>query len=155
MARPYFDAEDPAHIALLRENIRDVSELKDVAAAAEYDVIAAWSGTQFVGNTTYGTYTFESTLIRTSPFPIYCYLRNFTTDPEDSQADPMLVDALRRTIAQVIEWRVSQWKKDPVLRLQYANATSLNYMDDANAMFPANWRRRLHMWDVRPEVYYT
>jgi hypothetical protein len=134
----YFVVADDA--TLLPADMRGSDVVSELASAVEADVLRAFTGRDYQA---YATDVTVSTAV-----PRYVYLQGYTADAADCPSD--LKAALKATIAEVLAWRVYQSRKNPLLQIQFANGVSTNYTDNANDSFPANWRRRLRDWDVRP-----
>src|SRR5688572_23769853 len=101
----YFTATDSGHLALIVKAVRDHQALETVAAQAERDVIAHYThrypasvplSSQFSGSPGY---------LQDNGFTVA--LQNFVPDSA-SCTDAGLVLALRDTIADVINWRLSK-----------------------------------------------
>jgi len=108
----YFDVTNPQHVALLPAEVREWSEVKDLAAAVEFDVIEKY--TERERDT---SYTASGTAWNV-PDPlvigyrervevadgVHVYLRGYKVDASLASADFAL--AMRRAIADVLAWRV-------------------------------------------------
>lgn len=151
----YFDPSSTDSLNLLPKSTRVHDDLAVVAADAETDVIAQYTrrapvSTEFV-NVFYsgrGYYAGDG---------VWVALRNYL--PDASQCtDASLVLALRRTIADVIAWRLG--KRNEALHVESVSqngpGTFKKVRDEVvNAFPPGNWGYRLELWDIRTPVYST
>lgn len=156
----YFDATKQEHLELLPKTLRSDEMLKEVAAQAEADVIG-----MFTEGAPYTNYTdreaqLQDGIVHTEVVGeeitavglpsgavvprLYVYLRGFKADASHANVDPNLKLALRRTIAEVIRWRLMQWKRE--LGIQ-ASSDSIGknrtYHEDVRSAFPPGWDRWL------------
>ena len=78
-------------------------------------------------------------------------LRGYAVDADE--AEELLADRLRRSIAEVVRWRFAQWEKTPNLKASYSTGQAgkgATYRDDAEDRFPPGFGTRLRMFDARP-----
>lgn len=159
---PYFDSANAAHQALLPTPQQGASALSDVAELAEADVINHF--TRRAPAVVYGvavasthpaapfesvvvTGTGEATLVGTDR---YVYLRGYRQDASDAEVDPDLKVALRRTIAEVIAWRLRQWGQNPLVQNEAAQpGASRTYRPELLHPFPPGFDRWLLPFDTR------
>lgn len=140
----YFDSNKQEDLKLLREAHRDVSELAELASGAEADVLRYYTGRIFpwyAGRVMVG----PPTSIGGDP-ERFIYLWGYKVDSAAASVD--FKDALRRTIGQVLDWRIARAKKDPMLTVDYKKGV---FRGDANAELPRGWSWRLKEYDVRPD----
>lgn len=168
MPTPYFDATNEFDTNLLPAALRTDSELLVLAQLVEADVIAHF--TRHVPSTAYtaregvsdeprfgdsGWVTDvvgEDVSNQAAPAgavvpQIRVYLRGYKADAADPAVDPNLKLALKRAIAEVIRWRLAQWKSEQQALSSSADGggKSRSYRDSADDPFPKGWDR----W-VRP-----
>lgn len=160
-------------LALLPPGMRADGELANVAALAEADVIG-----YFVSDPPYWLYTnqlglqgfFDASLgvgedITNQSAPasavvpqVRVYLRGYKADASHADVDPNLKLALKRTIAEVIAWRLWQWKQlEPGVSaasgLDGGAQKSRAFRATAEDRFPTDWYRWLIPYDSRPVLW--
>lgn len=160
----YFDSGSDT--ALLKSGHRTHSDLATVAAVAEADVIGKYTErppevlyTARIGNNVNGLATgavgrFEDVssagLPETSTAPeLRVYLLGYKTDSAHADVDPQLRTALKRTIADVINWRLSLLTKDAAVESASDDKKSRSYAVNAQDDFPPDWDKRLIPFDSR------
>jgi hypothetical protein len=142
----YFDPTNAADLKLLRSAFRDVAEILEIAAGAEADVIRMYTGRLYpwsAGKVMVG----PPTSIGGNP-ERFVYLWGYTVDSAAASAD--FLDALKRTVAHVVDWRIGVSKRDPSMGAGQTK-TIRSLAGDANTEFPRGWNWRLHEYDVRPD----
>lgn len=152
----YFDTQEQADQNLLPPEFRGAADLANVAVEAEKDVIEqytdrahAWWYTARVMINEGGTP--ESVNANLS---MYVFLRGYKADAAHAAVDPDLKDALKRTIAAVIAWRLRQRNADPLVASQSsADGKSTTWRDSAVFLFPRGFDRRLRRFDLREPVW--
>ena len=125
---PYFDASDNAHKALLPTDLRGRSDLADLAAVAEADVLDAFTRYDEAA---------EADVVD---------LRGYDSDPEGAEAS--LASTLRRTIANVIRWRAALWDREPAASMEVRGSRTKSYKGSSDSDFPPNWRRPLRRFET-------
>lgn len=152
---PYFDSTDPTHTALIRNDHRTYSDLANIAAVVERDVINAYTRVPFVAQAYEQIFTDVTVTTPPGSFPIgdgrrFVMLRGFDADP--TLADPYLVLALRDTIADQIEWRIAQQSVSPLeaTRSVQREGTTVTMRSDAGNRFGPHWNARLRSFDITP-----
>lgn len=147
---PYFDWTDDNDLALLRKKSRESEDLETLAPQVEADVIEYY--TTAVDPLLRGWYASPyraATQIETGSNR-WVFLRGYTLDAADPTCDPALKLAMKRTIATVIEWRLAQQHKDPLVQTAAGQqAATTTYRPDANDPFPLNWDRWLASFNTR------
>ena len=151
---PYFDTTDDDHKAMLPPGIRDDGDLADVAADAEADVIDHFTegpeGNARPLRYVAGRDRTELTDADGDGIGLYVYLMGYAADP--ASAEQNLVAAMRRTIAEVIRWRMAQRKKAPLKASESGDAgtfSGFSFRGDSERPFPPNAFRRLRKYDTR------
>ena len=148
----YFDSTAQADKNLLPPEFRAATDLANVAADAEKDVIE-----QYAARSHYSWYTARVNvneggapeLVNTN-LGIYVFLRGYKADAAHVDVDPDLKDALKRTVADVITWRLRQHNADPLVASQSSvDGKSTTWRDSAVYLFPRGFDRRLRRFDLR------
>ena len=162
-----------ADLGLLPPGMRTDAELANVAALAEADVIQ-----HFTQDPPYFLYTEQlglqgfidasigvgEDITTQAPYAgavvpqVRVYLRGYKADSADPLVDPNLKYALKRAIAEVIAWRLWQWKQlEP--GVSAASGTdggtpkSRTFRPTAEDRFPPEWYRWLLPYDSRPVLW--
>ena len=151
---PYFDTTEATHLVMLPEGIRADSDLANVAAEAEADVIAHFTEGR-EGNSDPVKYLMsrdrtELTDGSGNGIGLYVYLMGYEADPADAEQN--LVAAMRRTIAQVIRWRIQQREKNALRASESGDAgtfSGFSFRGDAERPFPPGAFRWLGGFDTR------
>lgn len=139
----YFDPSGDTN--LLPKAYRDHEDLPTLAPLVEDDVIRAYTGgVPTIGSIPYGGKRLDDYR--------YVYLRGFEEDA--SLADAAFAKAMKRTIIEVLTWRLRIRDRDPSLKSESAQESSRTFRDGSDTLFPRAWRRWLEPYDVRP-VYYS
>lgn len=86
------------------------------------------------------------------------YLSGYKVDASNAAVDPNLRLALKRTIAEVIAWRLNQWKSiEPgVASTSGTDAgapKSRVFRATAEDRYPPDWTRWLYAYDSRPILW--
>lgn len=132
----FFDATDPADQKLLSEDNRNDSELETVADQAEYDVIRRYEVYDDVG---------ERVEVALAGY-------DEDTDTADSTA---LAEALRRTIALVVDTRLTHRGDDRALESKSHGSRSWDYnVDELGRKWPDGWRQYLQDFDRLERPYH-
>lgn len=152
---PYFNPQTKADQELLPSAIRGDPELGRVAALAEADVIA-----YFTASPPYANYTVRETLaedgvtdvevkgedVSTSASgpQLRVYLRGYKADADHADVDPKFKIAMRRTVAEVIAWRIARERRElAVTSSSDGSGKSRSYAGNAQDQFPPEWTRWL------------
>lgn len=135
MADTYFDPSNGADRALLHEDVRSHSALYDVAGQAENEVIRVYTDYDSDG---------EVDEVR---------LAGYDSDP--ALAGSALKDAIRRTIAEVVSWRLLHYDDDERAQSVSQGRRSVTYKDGGPSRFwPKDWSRRLAGFDTTGPLYH-
>lgn len=147
---PYFDPAILSDVNLLHSSVREHSELSNVAAQVEYDVIDHYTEEYpRLKNTSYKSTTYDPD----APIRTVVKLHGYDKDPEKAESN--LKEALRRTIATVISATLKQYDNERNLQSErlgnrsYSYAGKIPTKDD----WPNGWDRRLSKFDNRDVVY--
>lgn len=157
----YFVATSTSDILLVMRSFRSHGDLETVAAEAESDVIGHY--------TRRWPHAYPYT-----PFPLgwdffgsgwagrgfdlgdgaWVMLHNYVPDAS-SCTDASLVLALKRTIADVVTWRLAKYGTNYLLhKNQSAPGQRTDFRDDVREPFPpGEWEFRLKPWDLRDAIY--
>lgn len=155
----YFDPTDSTHLALLPVGMRQDSDLATIAAQVEADVIGFFTKqgpyinftnlerflengivtTEVVGEDVTATGSPSNAIVP----HLYVYLKGYKADANDANVDPNLKAALRRTIAEVIRWRMTQWKRELGVQQAGKGKDRTMFSPDAYDPFPQGWDRWL------------
>lgn len=138
---------------LLPPDIRTDPELANVAPLAEADVIGMFTEappylnyTARAGQLADGIVSQEVQGVDISASvtgpQLRVYLRGYAVDA--AQADTNLAAAMKRTIAEVIRWRMNQWKREQGLSSS-SDSVGKNraYLENFQDAFPPEWDRWL------------
>lgn len=142
---PYFRTSgETTDLLLLPAGQRGHDELAAVAASAEADVLAQYTGLVFRT----GCITVDAGTV----VERYVYLKGYSIDPTLSAASFAI--AFRREIARVIRWRLDQWQKKPLLTSESTGqgATAKSYRADAEAMFPPDFGVGLRVFVIARDL---
>jgi hypothetical protein len=157
----YFDVNEPTHLALLPAEIREWVEVRDMAAAVEFDVIEKYTDRERDTS-----YTASGTAWNV-PDPLvigyrervevadglYVYLKGYKADA--TEADAAFALAMRRAVADVLAWRVRRARATPAVQSesgQGSGAASKSYTNEWHSNWPRGWQRWLRRYDTR-EVF--
>ncbi len=147
---PYFDVNEATHTALLPDSIRGGSELTNVAADAEAEVIAAFTDTRPSASSLDCVQLLDAA---GDGIGRYVCLKGYTTDPDDAEQN--LATAMRRSIAAVIRWKWPQRNREPSLASESTDmGKSRTFRSDSEAPIPAGALRWLMPYDTRVPVYF-
>jgi len=154
---PYFDSTDSEHKKLLPEGIRSDSDLANVAAESEADVISHYTApaddtdlhtSYYSINTRTCT---ELTDDNGDSTGLFVWLRGYTEDPADC-TNARFAAAMRSAIAAVIAWRHYQRERNPLHATEAGDAgtfSGFSYRQDAGNPFPPAFERHLQNYDTR------
>jgi len=142
---PYFDPTNEEHLKLLPTDMREASDLTNVAAEAEADVI------QYFTSEDPPTSSLDYVELQDDDgygIGRYVCLRGYATDP--TEAETFLQTAMRREIAGVIRWRLKQREKDPLIASESSGEfKGRTFRNDAEQPFPPGFGRWLRPFDTR------
>lgn len=150
----YFDSTQAADKNLLRPGNRTNTDLANVAADVEKDVIE-----HFTARAHYTLYTARASLpvageLVNESLGLYVFLRGYKADAADAAVDSDLKDALKREIAGVIDWRLMQRDVNTLTTSESdGSGKSISLRGDANAIFPPGFGRRLRNFDLREPTW--
>ena len=144
----YFTHNTEADLALLPERYRGYSDLENIAAQVEADVISRYTDMNQPWGYTRRSYNPASTEIN-SDTGLAVFLSEYAADA--SAADTNFADAMRRTIAEVIAWRIRWVNSNPLLEGESTSESgkSRTYRQQAFSAFPPHWDWRLKPYDTR------
>jgi hypothetical protein len=135
------------HVTYLPERYREHSDLDNIASRVEADVISQYTKFQHPLGYTARTYNPTATEIN-SDTGLSVFLSEYEVDADD--ADTNFADAMARTIADVIAWRIRWEAANPLLSAESSDlGKSRTYRTTAISMFPPNWDSRLRPYDTR------
>lgn len=154
----YFVSTDESDLAYLPEWARSRSDLDWFASQVEADVIRAYTRQL---NDEWDWYRVNQSVypvpIPRRPYEVLgaregVFLYGFKVDASDADVDPYLKVAMKRTIAEVVVWRIRQVNVDPMLSSEASEkGKSKTYRGGANASFPPEWDRWLRNFsEVEP-----
>lgn len=141
---PYFRTSgNPNDLTLLPEELRDHTDVANIAAAAEADTIDRFTH-PVTDPDELAVMLDEGTAVER-----YVWLKGYAVDP--AQAIASLTTALRREIAEVIRWRAARAAKKANLVSETAGnpMTSKQYRDDAEALYPPTFGTALRAFEIR------
>lgn len=147
----YFNPGAPEDLRLLPTGARDAKDLPDVAGLAEADVINCYTRTIFYVATWMTVYRPATQLAGTDR---WVFLRGYKEDAAQV-TDAGFALAMKRAIAEVIRWRLGDWKNDPRVASEGSTAEgrSKSYRDGADDNFPEGWDRWLEPYDTREPAW--
>lgn len=144
----YFTHTNEPDLALLPERYRGYSDLENIAAQVEADVISRFTDFNQATGYTRRSYNPASTEINADT-GLAVFLSEYEADA--SAADVNFADAMRRTIADCIAWRIRWVNSNPLLAGESTSESgkSRTYRQQAFSMFPPSWDWRLKSYDTR------
>lgn len=153
----YFVPTATECLSLLVSAVRSHQDLEVIAPDAEADVIAHYTrqGTvDLLAINTLDPYSIGRAYHLGDG--VWVGLKNYTPDAS-SCTDAGLVLALRRTIADVINWRLAKRADAPHLQSVSTQAGTFKTprRDAVDPFPPGDWPYRLKRWDLRPVSYAT
>ena len=169
----YFDPTSAADRNLLPPSLRGHQELANAAALSEADVIGYYTqdppyflytnqiGLQGFFDASWGT---GEDITNPSAPPsaivpqVRVYLRGYKVDASDASVDPNLKLALKRTIAEVLAWKIAQWTSiEPGVAVSTGTEgntpKSKTFRMTAEDRYPPDWTRWLYPYDSRPIIW--
>lgn len=166
----YFDATAPADLQLLPQYMQSDSELAYIASQVEADVISMYTERapyylytarqEYLRNGLVSTETVgEDISAQNAPTgaitpQLRVYLKGYKADASDALVDPNLKTALKRTIAEVIRWRIVQWKREQgLMSSSDSEGTSRSYGPQSSDPFPPNWNRYLKPFESGEAIF--
>lgn len=150
----YFDSTGTDKL-LLRPASRSNTDLANIAAEAEKDVIGHYRGrmpdslyTARIGSSGVAPELVNETL------GLYVFLAGYKVDAADAATDVDLKAALKREIASVIDWRLMQRDVNTLTTSESDGAgKSVSLRPDAAGVFPPGFGRWLRDFDLREPVW--
>ena len=143
----YFVVTNATHLSYMPERFREHSDLEFIASRAEADVIAAFTAFQHPYGYTARTYNPAGTEINADT-GLTVFLSEYEEDAAD--ADTNFADAMARTIADVIAWRIRWEATNPLVSAESSDlGKSRSYRVSALSPFPPTWDSRLRPYDTR------
>jgi hypothetical protein len=145
---PYFRASgSPNDLTMLPLSQRDHEDLANIATNAEADVIRHFTKAR----------EHEDALVLDSGLPTerYVWIRGYQVDPNDADVTDGFRDAMRRTIANVIRWRIPRNAKPANVVAESGDKRTKDYRPDAESEFPPGFAAPLSPFiiDSSP-IYY-
>jgi hypothetical protein len=134
----YFDPQ--ADAMLLPEQYRGAKELVEVSAEAEADIINRFT------NTSPGAYATAEPLGGNILYR-YVHLDGFNDDA--SLAAAALVSAMKRSIAELVAWKLLQRRKDASISSESGKEGGVTYKPGADDTIPHRILRWLEPFDLR------
>lgn len=148
----FFTATSTSDVLLIVRSLRTHIDLTTIAMQAESDVIEHYTLRQAPMDE-YATQFYTGRGYHKGN-GMYVHLLGF--DPDASVVtDSDLVTALKWTIADVINWRLTQYNENPLVTSEGApRGTNKAFHEQAFDKFPPkDWDSRLRRWDIRPASY--
>lgn len=135
----YFNPNDSDDTDLLHPDVQGHSDLSRMAGIVEHEVIEQ-----------YAVYTTGGDLDEV-------LLLGYETDADDPDTGAKLKEALRRTIAEVISYRLRHQDKDPEVASYDQGGRGTEYRNNGSKEYrwPPNWDRRLVPFDERAPAYHV
>lgn len=137
---------------LLPPEQQNYSDLAALATDVEADVIQ-----QFTVRVTDTWYTIPSLVaaggvqVGAAAFGLYVMLLGYTVDAATADAD--LKDALKRTVADVVSWRIERRMRGQALASSGVQGVSRAYIEASAGLWPRGWDRRLRRFNLRVPVW--
>lgn len=153
MATTYFDVTAPADQNLLAPEYRAYADLANVASTVELEIIAFYTARAPDALYTYRQSVPIGEAVGAINLARFVFLRGYKASSQDSLTDPQLKDALRRTVALVIEWRIAQRIRNAVMSSSSMQGVSRTYIEQARSLWPAGWTRWLKDFDTREPAW--
>lgn len=158
----YFSESNPEHLALLPPALRTDQRLAGLVDMAEADLISHYTvraraaGYREVDDFKPGPLYVAGPLAEAVDIGagLYVCLRGYH-HTNAAQAEANFARAMRRAVAEVVRWRASQWRKEP-LTVSQSGADGTNntsFREDAEHAFPPSVERWLSPYDLRPVVW--
>lgn len=153
MANPalYFDPTNPADVALVNPLFQNDPLLSQAATMVTQEILDAF--TQEVhGIIRMSSFSLGSNI--SNAFRIgdrlYVALRGYSTNANDAATDPQFLLAYKRTIADMIPWRIRQWRRDPMIQSETSQTgPATTYRGQASWTYPRGVMRRMFPFDLR------
>lgn len=150
----YFDSTNTAHLLLIVHSVRAHKDIATVAEQSEYDVIEHFTrhypaAVDYVNNFYVGQGYHKGN-------GVYVALEGFNPDADAVDAAYAdLVTALRYTIADVINWRLSKYGESPLLEsISTAQGVGKTFREEMKQDFPPDWARRLKRHEIKLPIYH-
>lgn len=148
----FFDITKPEDYYLLHSSVRDHTEAGTVANKVEWEVLDAFKFRDMQQRSNWDAFfEYESGADPNEVIKVRLVGYDAET-PSESNAD--LKEALRRTIAEVVEWvllgynQTSEVKSESLGRWSATYGSVPSYKD-----FPAGWKNKLKNFDASWETY--
>lgn len=145
-------------VELLPAALRRDEDLAAIAAACEADVLAAYTKTVpsssnvrgSSGLTGFAATDLSEAYALDFTRGVYIFLRDY--DPTVASCEPLLAQALKREIADLIRWRHRQWRADPLTASESAGdgGKASAFREDKNRRFHESFGVHLLPFDIRP-----
>ena len=146
----YFDPTDSDDKKLLPESMRSSTELANIHAVAERDVIR-----HFTRRSTVSALGFPS-LAETvnQDLGLVVFLLGYKEDASDDDVDSDLKQALKETIADVVAWRFKRINRDGAIAAEsvLGKALGVTWRPSSSSSFPPNFAWRRSNFDLRAEI---
>jgi hypothetical protein len=142
----YFDPDQPDDLRLVMpRELRESVDVADIALSVEKEVIEQFQQriTTHEWNVRLDPVGYPANLERR----IFVMLEGY--HPDADQAYGPLRDALKRTIADVVSWRIQMHRRDRAMIVETQGDRNRSYRRDAGELFPSQWEWRLRIFDLR------
>lgn len=153
MATTYFDPAALVDQNLLAPEYRAYADLANLAGVVEQDVIAYYTARAPDTLYTYRKSVPVGEATGAAGLARFVCLRGYKASSQDSTTDPDLKDALRRTIAVVLEWRIMQRIRSQAISSTSVQGVSRTYFEQARSLWPTGWNRFLKDFDTREPAW--
>lgn len=146
----YFDPSSSSDIFLIHSSVRAHSELVQMAAQVEEEIINHYRERNRDGYAEYPYYgSSTGTAFITTDGKYVIWLDGYKEDA--SLADARLKDALRRTIADVISHRLKHYDDEPGIKSWTQGRRSVTYSGSGiDGQWPKAWNKRLTEFNLNP-----
>ena len=146
----YFDPTNAEDKKLLPESMRSSTELANLHAVAERDVIRHF--TRRRSSSSIGFPTLAETV--NQDLGLAVFLLGYKADSTDADVDADLKQALKETIADVIAWRFKRINKDGAIASEtvIGKALGVKWRPSSSSSFPPNFAWRLSNFDLRTDI---
>lgn len=164
---PYFDPDESCDLALLHSTVRSHSELSNVAARVEKEIIRKykkWLRRERLWSIDVATDDYYTVLEGNHWYGVY--LTGYDPDPANADgynADRTLwsglCDALRDAIANVVSETLRQYSRNTGFTSEslgdYSYTKSTTTEEAINVKWPQGWDAPLRIYDRRPPVFHA
>lgn len=149
----YFDYSDSDDTALLHSYVRTHTELEQVANEVEYEIIEMYTfptPTQpYIENFGDTYFSDEKPYYHTTSDHIV-WLNGYRPDADDTLTNPLLKEAMRRTIAKVVSHRLLHYDYWARIKREKRGRREVEYETQNDKMWPDAWDALLVAFDLRP-----